>query len=41
MNKKVITLIVVLVVVGLVALAVAYSPSLTELILRIHPIPQH
>jgi hypothetical protein len=41
MNKRVITLIVVIVVLGLVAWAVIYAPSLTEMMLRMHSIPQH
>ena len=41
MNNKVITLIVVIVVLALVALAVIYAPSLTEAMLRMHSIPQH
>lgn len=41
MNKKVITIIVVIVVVGLVALAVIYAPNMLEAILRMHRIPQH
>ena len=36
MNKKAITIIVVIAVVALCALAVIYAPSLTELMLRIH-----
>ena len=41
MNKKVITIIVVLIVVGLCVLAVIYSPHMLEAILRLHKIPQH
>lgn len=41
MNKKVITLTVVIVVVALVALAVIYAPNMMEAILRMHRIPQH
>ena len=41
MNKKVITIIVVIGVVALVALAVIYAPNLMEAILRMHRIPQH
>ena len=41
MNKKVVTLIVVIAVVALVALAVIYAPNMVEAILRMHRIPQH
>ncbi len=41
MNKKVITLIVVIAVVALVTLAVIYAPNLMEAMLRFHRIPQH
>jgi CHASE3 domain sensor protein len=42
MNKKVITSIVVIVLLALVALAVVYyAPSITEIMLRMHTIPQH
>ena len=41
MNKKVIIIIVVIFVVVLVALAVIYAPSLAEIMLRMHRIPQH
>jgi hypothetical protein len=41
MNKKVITLVVVIVVLALVALAVIYAPSIMETLLSFHRIPQH
>jgi hypothetical protein len=41
MNKKVITLIIVIVVIALVALAVIYAPSLMKTMLKLHEIPQH
>ena len=41
MNKKVITIIIVIGVVGLCALAVIYAPSLMEIMLRIHNPPPH
>ena len=41
MNKKVITIILVIVVVALCVLAVIYSPNMMEFILRMHKIPQH
>lgn len=41
MNKRTITLIVVIVIVALCVLAVIYTPSLGEMIQRIHTIPQH
>lgn len=41
MNKKVTILIVVIVILALAALAVIYAPSLTEIMLRMHSIPQH
>lgn len=41
MNKKVITLTVVIVVVALVALAVIYAPNMMEAILHMHRIPHH
>jgi len=41
MNKKVITLIVVIVVLALVILAVLYAPSIMETLLRFHKIPRH
>jgi hypothetical protein len=36
MNKKTITILIVLAVVALCALAVIYAPNLMELMLRIH-----
>lgn len=41
MNKKVITLSIVIVVILVVALAVIYAPNMMEAILRMHRIPQH
>jgi len=41
MNRRVITIIVVVIVVVLVTLAMIYAPSLMELMLRMHKIPQH
>jgi len=41
MNRKVTTLIVVIIVLALVALAVIYAPSIAEIMLRSHRIPQH
>jgi small neutral amino acid transporter SnatA (MarC family) len=41
MNKKVIIIIVVIVVLALIVLAMSYAPSLSELIGRIHSVPQH
>ena len=41
MNKKVITIFVVIIVVALVALAVIYAPNMIEVMLRFHKIPQH
>lgn len=41
MNKKVITIILVLAVVALCVLAVIYAPNVMEFILRFHRIPQH
>jgi len=41
MNKKVTVLLIMIVVLALVTLAVIYSPSLIELMLRMHSIPQH
>lgn len=41
MNKKVLTIIIVVAVVALCALAVIYAPNLMELVLRFHKIPQH
>ena len=41
MNKKVTTVIIVIAVVALCALAVIYAPNIMEAILRVHRIPQH
>jgi hypothetical protein len=41
MNKKAITIIVVIAVVTLCALAVSYAPNLMEFILRVHNPPPH
>ena len=41
MNRRVITIIMVVAVVALCALAVIYAPSLMELMLRFHKIPHH
>ena len=41
MNKKAITIIVVIAVVALCGLAVIYAPNIMETILRFHRIPQH
>lgn len=41
MNKKAITIIIVIVVVALVTLALIYAPNMLEAILRMHRIPQH
>ena len=41
MNKKVITIIIVIGIVGLCALAVIYAPNIMEMVLRFHRIPQH
>jgi len=41
MNKKAVTIIVVIAVVALCALAVIYAPNLLETIMRFHRIPQH
>jgi uncharacterized protein YybS (DUF2232 family) len=41
MNKKVTVLLVMIAVLALVTLAVIYYPSLIELMLRMHSIPQH
>jgi hypothetical protein len=40
-NKKVITVIVVILVVAFVTLAIMYAPNVMEVILRMHRIPQH
>jgi hypothetical protein len=41
MNKKVITIIVVITVVALCVLAVIYAPNIMEFVLRFHSIPRH
>lgn len=41
MNKKVITVIVVIGVIVLCALAVIYAPNIMDVMLRFHRIPQH
>jgi hypothetical protein len=41
MNKKVMTVIAVIVVVALCALAVIYAPSILQALLPFHRIPQH
>lgn len=41
MNKKMITLIIVIVIVAFVALAVIYAPNIMETMLRLHRIPPH
>jgi hypothetical protein len=44
MNKKAITIIVVIAVVALCALAIIYAPNIMEAMLRLHnsmPRPQH
>ena len=41
MNKKVITVIVVIGVIVLCALAAIYAPNLMDIMLRFHRIPQH
>ena len=41
MNKKVITIIVVVAIVALCVAAVIYAPNLMEFVMRIHRIPQH
>jgi len=41
MNKKVLTIFVVIVVVALCVLAAIYAPSLLEAMMRLHKIPQH
>jgi hypothetical protein len=42
MNKKVITLIIVIIIVALVTLAVIYAPNIMEAVLRFHNTrPQH
>lgn len=41
MNKKVMTLTILIVMVVLVALAVIYAPGILETLLNSHRIPQH
>lgn len=41
MNKRVVTIIVVVAVVALCVLAVIYAPNMLEFMLRMHKIPQH
>lgn len=41
MNKKVVTVIAVIVVVALCALAVIYGPNMLDAMMRLHRIPQH
>jgi hypothetical protein len=41
MNRKVITIIIVIGVMALCALAMIYAPSIMEIVLRFHGIPQH
>ena len=41
MNRKVITMIILIVVAALVALAVVYGPGLFEAMLEFHRIPRH
>ena len=41
MNKKVVTIIIVIGVVALCALALIYAPNIMETVLRFHKIPQH
>lgn len=41
MNKKVVTVITVILVVALCAVAVIYAPNIIEFMLRFHKIPQH
>ncbi len=41
MNKKVLTVIIVILVATLCALAIIYAPNIMEAILRMHRIPQH
>lgn len=41
MNKRVVTIIVVIVVVASCVLAVIYAPNIMDAILRMHRIPQH
>lgn len=41
MNKKVIIVVVMIVVLALITLAIIYAPSIAEVVLRMHSIPQH
>jgi len=41
MNRRVVTIILVIAVVVLCALAVIYAPNIMEFVLRFHKIPQH
>ena len=41
MNKRVVTIIIIVAVVGLCVLAVIYAPNMMEFVLRMHKIPQH
>ena len=41
MNKKVITVIVVIVIGALCVLAAIYGPNMLEAMMRLHRIPQH
>ncbi len=41
MNRKVITIIIVIIAVALIAVAVIYAPNMLQAMLRMHKIPQH
>lgn len=41
MNKKVLTIILVIAVVALCTLALIYAPNMIDFMLRFHKIPQH
>jgi hypothetical protein len=41
MNKRTVTIIIVVAVVALCALAVIYAPNIMETVMRVHKIPQH
>ena len=41
MNKRALTIIIVVAVVALCGLAVIYAPNIMETVLRFHQIPQH
>jgi hypothetical protein len=41
MNKRTVTIIIVVAVVALCALAVIYAPNIMETVMRFHKIPQH